>query len=110
MGVISVDNGEQLAILSTEHSLSQMTGIGTYVLRVDVSVMQVGDTLEIRIDIPCIAGDANKQAYLETLNDVQDNQIYHSIPIPIASGEEINPTITQTAGTGRSYRWNLLRI
>lgn len=110
MGVISVNAGSQSASIGVEHSLAQVSGVGVYVLRVDNSAMITGDTLEVRVKVPATVGSEVRVAYLETLVGAQDSKIWHSIPVPLASGEEIIATITQTTGSGRSFAWNLLRM
>lgn len=110
MAVVSVASGAQAATVNTEHSLAQLTGIGIYILEVDTSNLQAGDTLEIRLKTTCRPTDDLKDAKVETISGAQVDKNWHSVPLPLASGDQIAATITQTAGTGRTFPWNLMRM
>lgn len=110
MAVVSVGSGAQAATINTEHALAQLSGVGIYVLEVDTSALVLGDALDIRIKTTCRPTDDLKTAYLESLVGVQANKNWHSVPVPVASGDQIAVTITQTTGTGRSFPWNLMRM
>lgn len=107
MGVQSAAFGSQLAVIGNEHSLTSKTGVGIYVLVVDLNAMEAGDSVEIRIKTKCISTGSVKNAYLDTFTDVQTEPHKYSVPVPI--DQEIVCTLKQTAGTGRTYPWNLLR-
>lgn len=107
MGVVSVANGTQAATISTEHSLTQQTGVGIYVLKVDVSAMQEGDTLTIKLKDKVLSGGSSGATQEETLSGVQTVTHWRSDAIPV--DVEIAATLLQSAGTGRSYPWKLLR-
>lgn len=109
MGVVSINSGSQNATVGVEHSLAQVSGVGIYVLRVDTSVMAAGDTLEIRLKVPVKPGSEIRTTIVDTLTGAQSSPIWRTKPVMLASGEEIIATITQTAGTGRAFGWNLLR-
>jgi hypothetical protein len=108
MGLVSSASGSQLSVINTEHSLSQKTGIGIYVLVVDTSAMEAGDTVEVRIKTKCISSGTVKIAYLDIYSDVQDEPHKYSVPVPVDL--EIICTIKQTTGTGKTFPWNLLRV
>ena len=110
MGVISVGTGAQLSVINTEHNLITNTTIGIFVLTIDVSAMVLGDSVEIRLKTTCRPGDPEKVAYLETLTDVQQDQNWHSIPIPLASSDSISCTLRQITGSPRTFPWNLRRM
>lgn len=107
MGLVSVAKGTQVTIISTEHSLTQQTGIGIYVLVVDSSEMLAGDILTLRIKTKSQTGASSKTAYEIVHADAQAAPNKYSVPVPVDT--EIICTLTQTAGTARSFPWNLLR-
>jgi len=109
MGAISVANGLLTTVIDTEHELSQQTGVGVYVLNVDTSPLQAGDTMEIRISTRCRATDTMQLAYVDTFSGAQAVPNWYSIPIPIVSGGMIMCYIEQTAGVSRFIPWNLIR-
>jgi len=107
MAIVSIVRNTQVATISTEHSLTQQTGVGIYVLVVDTSAMLSGDALQLRIKTKYGTGGTSRVAYLMEYSDVQIDPNKYSVPVPIDT--EIICTLTQTAGTGRSFPWNLLR-
>lgn len=107
MGVQAIASGTQAATISTEHSLTQQTGVGIYVLEVDTSGMESGDTLVLRLKTKVLSGGASRGTQEATLTGVQVVPNWRSEPIPV--DVEIIATLLQSAGTGRSYPWKLLR-
>ncbi len=107
MALTAAAYGTQTAVISTEHSLSQKTGVGIYVLLVNTSAMQAGDTIVLNILTKREFSDSAYKAYSTTYSDVQTEPNKYSIPVPIDT--EITVTLTQTVGVGRSYPWKLLR-
>lgn len=107
MGLQSTASGSQLTVINTEHSLSSKTGLGIYVLAVDLNTMEAGDTVEIRIKTKCIETGTVKVAYTNVYNDVQTEPHKYSVPVPI--DQEIVCTLNQTTGVARTFPWNLLR-
>lgn len=107
MGLIAAANGSQTATINTEHSLSQQTGIGIYVLLVNTAAMASGDALTLKIKTKRSTGDAIQTAYVYSFTDAQTEPHKYSVPVPVDT--EIVCTLTQTAGTGRAFPWKLLR-
>lgn len=107
MGLTAAANGTQAATISTEHSLTQQTGIGIYVLTVDTNAMQAGDTLVLRLKTKVLSGGTSRITQEATLSGSQQAPNWRSEPIPV--DVEIIVTLLQSAGTGRSYPWKLLR-
>lgn len=103
-----VDNGTQVASVSTEHTLSTRTAARTYVLLVDLSNLAAGDTVEIRAKLKVLSGSSVRQAYVETFTGEQVDDVFVSIPIPTA--HSCSFTLKQTAGTGRSFDWGVLSL
>jgi len=110
MGVEPAASGLQTAVIGTEHSLSQLTGVGIYVFEVDTSAMVSGDSVELHIKTTCRPGDDLQDAVVVTLSDVQVEKNWHSVPVPLASGNEIAVAIKQVTGTGKTFKWNLMRM
>lgn len=107
MANVSAAKGSQTATINTEHSLTQQTGIGIYVLVVDTANMQSGDSLVVRIKTKYGAGGTSRVAYTLAHADTQAEPNKYSVPVPVDT--EIICTLEQTAGTGRVFPWNLLR-
>jgi len=101
-----VTKGTQAASIGTEHSLTTQTSTATYVLMVDVSNMADGDILELRGKAKAKSEDGSvKLVYMATLENAQAFPVVVSIPL-LATNIEFS--LKQTAGTGRSYGWSLL--
>lgn len=107
MALVAAASGSQTATISTEHSLTQQTGIGIYVLLVDTSAMVSGDTLSLKIKTKRSTGDTSRVAYVYTFTDAQTEPNKYSVPVP--ADTEIICTLTQSAGVGRVFPWKLLR-
>jgi len=110
MSIVSVAIGTQTATISTEHSLTVQEGVGAYVLKVDLANMASGDNVEIRVKTKATPEGASQTSYLYSFSGAQTELNWHSDPVPIALGDEITCTLTQTAGTGRSFIWNLMTV
>lgn len=107
MGLVAAASGTQAATISTEHSLTLQTGVGIYVLEVDTSAMQSGDTLILRMKNKVLSGGTSRVTQEATLSGVQAVANWRSDPIPV--DVEVIATLLQSAGTGRSYPWKMLR-
>jgi len=107
MAIVPAATGTQSAVVNTEHALTQQTGVGVYVLKVDVTAMDAGDTLVIRLKDKVLSGGVSGVTQEETLNDAQTVVHWRSEPIPVDI--EIVCTLEQTAGSSRDYPWKLLR-
>ena len=108
MAVVSIANGAQTAVISTEHTLDTQTAPGVYVLVVDTTNMVNGDVAILRIKTKCKSGSTSRLAYEAAFSHVQADKNKYSIPVPVS--DEIICTLQQTAGTGRDFDWNLLVI
>lgn len=103
------DSGTTSALsIGSETTLATDTNNGTFVLEVDVSNMVNGDLLEIRVYTITLGGGSLIQAWKGTYQHAQINN--HKISPPIASDQSIKCTLKQTAGTGRTFAWKMLRI
>lgn len=102
------NSGTQTATVGTEHSLDTPSTIGTYKFKVDTSNMANGDVLELRI-YEQIDGTNYRQCWKGTFQNIQINPGVVS-PVHETSGNTLKFTLKQTAGTGRSYPWQVIRI
>ena len=107
MALVAAANGTQAATINTEHALSTQTTVGVYVLRVDCGAMASGDTTVIRLKTKALTGGTSRIEQEVSLTGAQAKPNWCSDPIPV--DVEVACTLTQTAGTGRSYPWKLLR-
>jgi len=108
MALAIIANGTQTAIIGTEHALDTDETGRTYVLSVDTKNMVNSDKLELRMKIKTLSGSTSALAYLVTYEHVQSLIVKISIPIPAL--HQIVVTLKQTAGTGRTYEWELLSL
>ena len=101
-------SGTQTAVIGTEQTLATDTTNATYYFEVDVSALQLGDALELRIYVMTLGGGTLRVAWLSTFGPCQPVcPIAVSPPQP--SNQEIQVTLRQTAGTARAFPWKLLR-
>jgi len=95
--------------ISSETTLgSADTNNATFVLVVDCNAMAAGDIVELRLKTMTLAAGTTRQVWKGAYQHVQLNPI--KISPPIASDQSLTCTINQTAGTGRTFPWKLLRI
>lgn len=75
--------------------------------------MASGDVLELRIYQIVLTGGTRRVAYFDRWMDAQpaDDQIAISVPISneLTDAGSLRFTLKQTAGTGRSYPWKVLK-
>lgn len=108
MALAVVNSGTQSATLDTEHTLDNDTTGKTYVLVVDTGAMVNGDVTILRIKTKVLSGGTLRLAYSATYANVQAEPQKYSVPVP--ANIEIECTLEQTDGTGRSYPWALLSL
>jgi hypothetical protein len=104
------DSGTTAALtLTSETTLATDTSNGTFVLEVDTSNMVLGDVTEIRVYTITLSGGTLTQAWKDVCQGglIINN---HRISPPVASDQSIKCTITQQLGTGRTYKWKMLRV
>ncbi len=108
MALAVVSSNTQSATLDTEHTLDNDTTGKTYVLVVDTGAMVSGDIVILRIKTKVLSGGTLRLAYSATYAHAQGDPIKYSIPVP--ANIEIECSLEQTDGTGRSYPWSLLSL
>lgn len=80
----------------------------TYVLKVNLSNMALGDVVELRLYSEDISAGSLVQCWKASFANVQISPLVLSPPTP--SDINLKCTIKQVAGTGRTYTWEILRI
>ena len=108
MAVTSVGAADQTATITTEHTLDTETVAGVYCLVVDCGNMVNGDVLRLRMKTKAATGKTSRIAYEAVYAHVQGQPNKYSPPVPIDT--ELVCTLEQTAGTGRVFPWNLLKL
>ena len=100
--------GSQLTVITTEHTLATVTDAGNYLLKVDLNVMALGDIVELRVKSKVRSTGTTRLMDMGVYTNVQDSLI--SVSIPDATVEEIVVTLTQTAGSVRTFDWALVDL
>lgn len=109
MALSEVASGTQAATISTEHTLgAAITTAGVYALLVDCNALVAGDTLELRAYSKVLGASTERQCYLATLSGAQADPDLISVPVPTA--HSVKFTLKQTAGTGRSFDWSVVKF
>lgn len=107
--MIEVASGTQVAVISTEHTLTTVTDVATYVLLVDMSNMAASDVVAFRGKTDVFGSTTARTTVYATFTNAQtDPDNYASIPLPVAHSGSF--TLKQTAGTGRSFKWSVVRL
>lgn len=117
MAVTVHASGSQAATVGTEHFLSSLTSpapAGTFQLGVDLSPQAAGDTVELRVYKMMKAAGTARVVYLARFVGAQpaDDAIKVSIPISnaLTDTNALRFSLKQTAGTGRTFDWELLKF
>ena len=112
MAVTSVANGNQLAVISTEHSLFTSSAAGVYVFATTCPAAFTGtDVVELRI-YSVINGATEVLAYYAVYTGMSSSaSAKYSVPVPTATaGDTLRFTLKQTAGTGRTFPYRISTI
>lgn len=80
----------------------------TYILKINAANLALGDVLELRIYSEDIVGGTLTQAWKGTFSNTQINPLKFSVPVP--SDIALKCTLKQVAGTGRTFKWSILRM
>lgn len=107
MALTVTASGTQSATISTEHTLTTLSGPKTFTLHVDCNAMVHGsgtaDELELRIKANVLNAGTERVVYYAMFTGAQDIPIKISLPVPVPQTATV--TLKQTAGTGRSFPW-----
>ena len=101
-------SGSQTAVITTEHTLATISTDGTFVLYVNTENMVLIDELELRVKLKVEASGTTQEFLLATYTHVQGQPVKASIPC--ASINECVFTLKQTAGTGRVFDWEIIKL
>ncbi len=104
----SQSSGTQVAVITTEHTLQTISTAGTFVLYVDTNAMVLGDELELRAKTKVLSSGTTREFLVATYAHPQGQPVKASIPV--ASINECVFTLKQTAGTGRSFNWEIIEL
>lgn len=112
MALSNVSQGDQVCVVSTEHSLATDSNGGVYLLVVDLSPMQALDTIQIRLKTKIRStgtGSTARTIKYATYSNVQTDPTNIELG-PVCTDLYVEATIKQTAGTSRTIPWKLLKI
>lgn len=103
-------SGTQTATIGTEHVLvAGSTTNATYIAKVRLNNLAIGDIVELRIYTMTLSGGTLEQVWKATYGPSPPISLVAPSP-PLASDQSIKLTLKQIAGTGRSFDWELLRF
>lgn len=105
---VTYSDGSQTATLTTEHTLATISADGTYQLQVDCNNMALGDVTLLRAKLKVRSSGTTRLLYEHRLTHVQASPVV--VTVPVASTNELVYTLTQTAGTGRAYPWEIVQL
>lgn len=113
MGLSVLSQGDQVAVVGTEHSLITDTTPGVYQLVVDLSVLQAGDTVQLRLKTKARASGAGATARTvryATYTGVQTDPTDVTLGGDLGFDLYVEASLKQTAGVARTFPWKLLRV
>lgn len=106
--VSTVENGEGTATGGAETPLVEVAYGGTFVLLVDLSAMQAGDDVELRLKAKAGGPDSTEVTVEhELFEDVQTDKIAQ---VWLDVDEGVEATLEQSAGAARSFPWSLVKV
>lgn len=109
MALVEVTSNDQLCTLGAEHTLTDETADGTYVLLLDLNALASGDILIARVKMKVRASGTSRVVLEQSFSGVQSPEvIFLSDPLPVV--HEVVFTIEQTAGVGRTIPWSVVRV
>lgn len=112
MALSNVSQGDQLTVISTEHSLATDSNGGVYLLVVDLSPMAGGDTVQIRLKTKTRStgtGSTARTIKYATYTNAQTDPTNVELG-PVCTDLYVEATLKQTAGAVATFPWKLLKI
>ena len=112
MAVTSFASGTQTCTINTEYFLSSPNEAGVYELELDLNALANGDVLEVRIYNMVLTAETSRVMLFYPFHDAQpEPKIAISEPISndLTDTNALRFSIKQTAGTGRSIPWKVLK-
>lgn len=107
LGVVSTNT--QLCVINTEHTVITDENGGVYLAVLDLSALQSGDTLQLRLKTKVVSGGSAGTMKFVSYANAQTDPSYVEFG-PVASDLYVALTLKQTAGTGRSIPWKLIKL
>jgi hypothetical protein len=105
----SIQNGSQTATISTRHQLgTTITTAGTYALHVDADAMANGDEMTLEIEIKARGAATRRVTERVSFANLQGAPVLRSVPIIVE--HEVAFFLTQNAGTGRAFEWEIVSV
>jgi hypothetical protein len=106
--VSTVEGGEGTVTGSAEQTLVTVPYGGTFVLLVDAAAMQAGDDLHLRLKAKGGGPESTEVTVVhELFEDVQVDQV---LQVWIDVDEGVEATLHQSAGSGRSFPWSVVKV
>jgi hypothetical protein len=101
-------SGTQTATITTEHTLTTQTGNKFYTGYVDLTNMVTGDTTVIKVSVIAKTAGSHILYWSGSYTGAQANSLVYIPPLPSDISYKI--TLTQSAGTGRTYDWRVYEV
>ena len=106
-------SGTQLAVVTTEHFLSNVNVAGSFTLVVDTVNMVAGDIIELRIYSMVLTMGTPRVVYLMTYYGVQviDDLIKTTPEVvnELTDAQSLRFSLKQTFGVGCNFPWKVLK-
>lgn len=101
-------DGSQTAVISTPYDVATITADGSYALQLNLSNMALGDVFLVTESIKVRSVGTTAVAQTSRYWHVQAEPVKIFIPKP--STNEVVYTVKQTAGTGRTFTWEVVQL
>jgi hypothetical protein len=106
---ITINSGSQAATVGTEHTLLDVSAIGSYLLSVDLTPMAANDIVELRVKKLFKSAGSLVVVYYDFWTDAQIADDAGKVGVPVVCAFTTSPslrfTLKQTAGTSRTFDW-----
>tara|TARA_Y100001963_G_scaffold140525_1_gene207661 strand:+ start:3147 stop:3470 length:324 start_codon:yes stop_codon:yes gene_type:complete len=96
-GTLTTDGSEQ--------TLGTSTFAGVHVVQIDLSAMQAGDTLRLKVKTKVLTAGTTNDFIVQTFSGVQSEPIIQSEPV--TSPFSFTSTLERTGGSDRAYPWSI---
>lgn len=116
MAVTEAGSGTQTAVIGTEHTLFDTSAAATYQLRVGLENLASGDILELRVKTIVLSGDTvpGGVEYTRRFIGDQPTDDEHTVSVPASTPHAVSGairfTLKQISGTGRAFKWSVLKF
>lgn len=106
----TISTGTLVTTVGVEQTVATLTGEGSYVLKLDLSAMAVGDTVYIRAREIVSSGGTLRLSEEQVLTGVQADGVSNTIPISVATGGTLSFRVLHSAGVSRSIPWAVVSL